>query len=63
LIPKDSLGEADGFGTMDERMFVCRAVDRSMEPTVRDGDYIVLRANPVGTRQGKIVLAQYQGGW
>jgi SOS-response transcriptional repressor LexA len=53
--------DADGIGRLDERMFICRAVDRSMEPTIRDGDYIVLRANPVGTRQGKIVLAQYHG--
>ena len=48
-------------GRLDERMFICRAVGRSMEPTIRDGDYVVLRANPVGTRQGKIVLAQYRG--
>jgi type III restriction enzyme len=53
--------EANGIGRLDERMFVCRATGRSMEPTIRDGDYIVLRANPVGTRQGKIVLAQYHG--
>ena len=32
-----------------------------MEPTIRDGDYVVFRANPVGTRQGKIVLAEYRG--
>ena len=48
-------------GRLDERMFVCRAVGRSMEPTIRDGDYVVFRAKPVGTRQGKIVLAQYRG--
>jgi type III restriction enzyme len=53
--------EADGLGKIDERMFVCRAVGRSMEPTIRDGDYIVFRAKPTGTRQGKIVLAQYRG--
>lgn len=53
--------EADGAGRIDERMFVCRAVGRSMEPTIRDGDYLVFRAKPVGTRQGKIVLAQYRG--
>jgi hypothetical protein len=28
---------------------------------VQQSLFIVLRANPVGTRQGKIVLAQYQG--
>ena len=53
--------EAAGVGRLDERMFVCRAVGRSMEPTIRDGDYLVFRAKPEGTRQGKIVLAQYQG--
>ncbi len=53
--------EADGVGRIDERMFVCRAVGRSMEPAIRDGDYLVFRAKPGGTRQGKIVLAQYRG--
>ena len=49
--------EAAGVGRLDERMFVCRAVGRSMEPTIRDGDYLVFRAKPEGTRQDKIVLA------
>ena len=53
--------EADGVGKLDERMFVCRAVGRSMEPAIHDGDYLVFRANPTGTRQGKVVLAQYRG--
>jgi type III restriction enzyme len=53
--------EADGVARIDERMFVCQAVGRSMEPTIRDGDYIVFRAKPAGTRQGKIVLVQYRG--
>ncbi len=53
--------EAAGMGRLDERMFVCRAVGRSMEPTIRDGDYLVFRAKPEGTRQGKIVLVQYRG--
>lgn len=53
--------EAEGVGPLDDRMFVARAVGRSMEPTIHDGDYLVFRANPVGTRQNRIVLAQYQG--
>ncbi|HET7550458.1 MAG TPA: S24 family peptidase [Gemmatimonadaceae bacterium] len=53
--------ESDGVGRLDERMFVCRVVGRSMEPKIHDGDYVVFRANPTGTRQGKIVLAQYRG--
>lgn len=53
--------EADGVGKIDDRMFVCRAVGRSMEPTIHDGEYLVFRANPQGSRQGKIVLVQYRG--
>jgi type III restriction enzyme len=53
--------EAKGVGKLDDRMFVCRANGRSMEPSVHDGEYLVFRANPQGTRQGKIVLVQYRG--
>ena len=53
--------EAEGVGALDEKMFVARAIGRSMEPTIHDGDYLVFRANPAGTRQNKIVLAQYRG--
>ena len=53
--------EADGVGRLDERMFVCQAVGRSMEPRIHDGDYVVFRTRPSGTRQGKIVLVQYRG--
>ena len=60
-VEPESWLEADGLGRLDENMFVCRAVGRSMEPTIRDGDYLVFRAKPTGTRQGKIVLAQYRG--
>lgn len=42
-------------------MFVARAVGRSMEPQIHDGDLLVFRSQPVGSRQGKIVLAQYRG--
>jgi type III restriction enzyme len=53
--------EAGGVGKLDDQMFVARAVGRSMEPTIHDGDFVVFRAKPAGTRQGKIVLAQYRG--
>ena len=46
---------------LDERMFIARAIGRSMEPTIHDGDYCIFRANPEGTRQGKIVLVQHRG--
>ena len=57
----DAWVEADSIGRLDEQMFVAQAVGRSMEPTIQDGDFLVFRANPEGTRQGKIVLAQYRG--
>jgi SOS-response transcriptional repressor LexA len=53
--------ETDGIDKLDERMFVARAVGRSMEPLIHDGDFLVFRHSPVGTRQNKIVLAQYRG--
>lgn len=53
--------DASEVGRLDGQMFVARAVGRSMEPRIHDGDFIVFRADPVGTRQGKIVLAEYQG--
>ncbi|MGE4232468.1 MAG: XRE family transcriptional regulator [Bacteriovoracia bacterium] len=45
----------------DQNMFVVRAVGHSMEPKIKDGDFVVFRANPSGSRQGKIVLVQYRG--
>lgn len=53
--------DASSIGRLDDRMFVARAAGRSMEPTIHDGDYLVFRASPKGTRQGKVVLAQYRG--
>jgi len=53
--------EASGVGRLDDQMFVARAVGRSMEPKIHDGDLLVFRRDPAGTRQGKIVLAQYRG--
>lgn len=52
--------EAEGIGRLDYQMFVARAVGRSMEPRIYDGDFLVFRSKPVGSRQGKIVLVQYQ---
>jgi SOS-response transcriptional repressor LexA len=48
-------------GKLDESMFVARAVGQSMEPRIGGGDLCVFRAKPAGTRQGKILLVQYQG--
>jgi len=53
--------DASSIGRLDEQMFIARAVGRSMEPRIHDGDYCVFRAKPTGTRNGKIVLVQYRG--
>jgi len=39
-------------------MFVAQVVGRSMEPTIPDGAYCLFAGPVVGTRQGRIVLAQ-----
>lgn len=46
---------------LDSSMFVMQAVGESMMPKIRSGDFLVFRAATAGTRQGKIVLAQYRG--
>jgi phage repressor protein C with HTH and peptisase S24 domain len=40
-------------------MYVVQASGHSMEPRINDGDFCVSRANPAGSRQGKIVLVQH----
>jgi hypothetical protein len=53
--------DASSVGKLDEEMFVARAVGRSMEPRIPHGSLCVFRANPQGSRQGKIVLVQHRG--
>jgi SOS-response transcriptional repressor LexA len=53
--------DASSIGRLDEKTFVARVVGRSMEPAIKDGDLCVFRANPPGSRQGKVVLVQYRG--
>lgn len=50
----------DGLGPLNHNMFVVRAAGHSMEPRIPDGALCVFRANPAGSRQGKIVLAQHR---
>jgi len=45
----------------DDSMFVARVQGRSMEPTISDGSYCLFTRNVGGSRQGKIVLARYDG--
>lgn len=49
----------DGFGRLNRNMYVVQAIGDSMEPIIKDGDYCVFRANPAGSREGKIILAQH----
>lgn len=49
----------EGLGRLNRNMYVVQAVGDSMEPLIQDGDYCVFRANPAGSREGKIILAQH----
>lgn len=51
--------QVDGMGKLNRNMFVVQASGHSMEPQIHDGDFCVFRANPAGSRQGKIVLVQH----
>lgn len=57
----DELGwiKVEGMGKLNRNMYVVQAVGHSMEPVIQDKDLCVFRANPAGSRQGKIVLAQH----
>jgi len=50
----------EGMGRLNRNMFVVQASGHSMEPRISDGDFCVFRANPAGSRQGKIVLVQHR---
>ena len=43
----------------NHNMFVSRVVGKSMEPLIPDGSYCLFQANVVGSRNGKIVLVQW----
>lgn len=47
-----------GMGRLNRNMFVVKASGNSMEPKIHDGDLCVFRANPAGSREGKILLVQ-----
>ena len=51
--------QVEGMGKLNRNMFVVQASGHSMEPRINDGDFCVFRANPAGSRQGKIVLVQH----
>lgn len=49
----------EGMGKLNRNMYVVQAIGDSMEPIIQNGDFCVFRANPAGSRQGKIVLTQH----
>jgi type III restriction enzyme len=53
--------DASNLGRLNERMFVVHAVGRSMEPKISDRDLVAFESGVAGSRQDKIVLAQYRG--
>jgi phage repressor protein C with HTH and peptisase S24 domain len=46
---------------LDRGLFVAHVVGRSMEPRIPDGSLNLFRLNPVGSRQGRILLIQRYG--
>lgn len=58
-VNEDGWIQTEGIGRLNRNMFVVRAIGHSMEPKIHDGDFCVFRANPAGSRQGKIVLVQH----
>jgi len=44
---------------LPRNLFVTRVCGKSMEPNIPDGSYCVFQANVVGSRNGKIVLVQW----
>lgn len=41
-------------------LFVCRVVGESMNQRIPDGAWCLFRANPAGSRQGRVVLVQHR---
>lgn len=61
MVENEGWMKVEGIGRLNRNMFVVRVVGHSMEPRINDGDYCVFQANPAGSRQGMIVLAQHRG--
>lgn len=52
--------KVEGMGKLNRNMYIVQAVGHSMEPIIQDKDLCVFRANPAGSRHGKIVLTQHR---
>ena len=58
--PEDWIPAPEGM-KLDHNLFVAHVIGRSMEPRIPDGSLNLFRFNPVGSRQGKIVLVERFG--
>lgn len=56
LVDESGWMKVESMGKLNRNMFIVQAVGHSMEPLIHDGDYCVFRANPAGSRQGKLYL-------
>lgn len=59
MVDENGWMKVEGMGKLNHNMFIVQAIGHSMEPLIQDGDYCVFRANPAGSRQGKIVLTEH----
>lgn len=58
-IPEE-IGWAEAAGTsLKPGMFIARVRGRSMEPKIKDGSWCLFRPCPAGSREGRIVLVQF----
>ena len=57
----DPEGWIEVSGRLSRDMFVAHIEGCSMEPRIPDGSLAIFRANPAGSRNGKIVLASFRG--
>jgi len=44
---------------LDENLFITQVHGKSMEPKISDGSFCIFRANPVGSRNNKILLVRH----
>jgi len=61
-ISEEGWEEAPSGLTPTPAMFVARIAGRSMEPRIPDGSLCVFRAGVTGSREGRLVLVEYDGG-
>jgi len=61
-ISEEGWEEAPSGLTPTPAMFVARIVGHSMEPRIPDGSLCIFRAGVTGSREGRLVLVEYDGG-